>query len=139
MILLLVIKISEYRKESRQPFEKCCATASDVISKNGFAILAEIKTSDILKSKGFDYPKLRTYDICNAGYASKALALDRRVETIIPCHLIVKGAGDQTEISAQLPGEMFEALHIEKNHETESFLGEVETRLKRIVDEIATE
>ncbi|MEM3449131.1 MAG: DUF302 domain-containing protein [Nitrososphaerota archaeon] len=134
-----MIKISEYRKRSRKTFEDTCAGVSEVVKTNSFAVLAEIRTSEILKSKGLDYPDLITYDVCNAGYASKALELDPMVETLVPCHLIVKGSGDQTEVSVQLPGEMFESLHLDKNRETRSFLDEVETKLKRIVDEIAME
>lgn len=129
--------MSEYRKKSELSFENLCARVPEVVQKNGFAVLAEIKTSDILKSKGFDYANLRTYDICNAGYANKALSFDSGVETIVPCHLIVKGIGNHTEIAVQMPREMFESLHREKSEDMESFLGEVETKLKAIVEELS--
>ena len=129
--------MSEYRKNSKLSFEDTCAKVPETVSKNGFAVLAEIKTSDILKSRGFDYANLRTYDICNAGYANKALSFDSGVETIVPCHLIVKGAGNHTEISVQMPREMFESLHREKSEEMESLLSEVEAKLKGIVEELS--
>lgn len=134
-----MIKTSEYRIRSGSSFEDICGRVPKIVSKNGFAVLAEIKTSDILKSKGFEYAKLRTYDICNAGYAIKALSFDRQVETIIPCHLIVKEAENHTEVSVQLPREMFNSLHREKSEEMESFLEEVESKLKGIVDSLITE
>jgi len=126
--------ILEYRINSRLLFEETCSKIQEVVPKNGFAILAEIRTSEILKSKGFDYNELRTYDICNAEYASKALAMDQRAEVLLPCHLIVKRAGGHTEVAVQLPGEMFHSLHKEKSEELEMFLGEVESKLKGIVD-----
>ena len=129
-------KMLEYRKKTKQTFESTCAKVPEIVSKNGFAVLAEIKTSDILKSKGFYYANLRTYDICNAGYATKALTFDSRVEVIIPCHLIVKEAEDQTEVSVQMPREIFNSLHSTKSKEMEGFLVEVEAKLKGIVDAI---
>lgn len=129
--------VSEYRVESRSSFEELCSRVPEIVSKNGFAVLAEIKTSEIMKSKGFDYANLRTYDICNASYASRALGLDQRVETIVPCHLVVKGVGEHAEVSAQMPSGLFESLHKEKSNEMEGFLTEVEKKLKRIVDNIA--
>ncbi|MCL4358793.1 MAG: DUF302 domain-containing protein [Candidatus Thermoplasmatota archaeon] len=129
----------EYRKSSKLSFEDACSRVPEVVSKNGFAVLSEIKTSEILRSKGFDYGDLKTYDICNAGYASKALAFDQRVEVIIPCHLVVKGEGDHTEISVQMPGELFHSLHKEKSDEMESFLIEVEEKLKGVVNTITGE
>ena len=131
--------MSEYRKNSKLSFEDTCAKVPETVSKNGFAVLAEIKTSDILKSKGFDYTNLRTYDICNAGYANKALSFDSGVETIVPCHLIVKEAEGHTEVAVQMPREMFESLHREKSEDMEGFLVEVEEKLKGIVEAIIKE
>ena len=129
----------EYRKSSKLSFEEACSRAPEVVSKNGFAVLSEIKTSEILKSKGFDWPDLRTYDICNANYASKALAIDQEVETIIPCHLIVKGVENHSEVSVQMPRDLFESLHRQKSPEVESFLSDVEGKLKGIVDALTAE
>ena len=128
---------TEYRVKSKHPFDEVCDKIREIVPLNGFSILSEIRTSDILRSKGFEYPNLRTFDICNAGYANRALSFDTRVETIIPCHLIVKEAENHTEVSVQLPREMFESLHREKSEEMESFLGEVETKLKAIVEELS--
>ena len=128
---------TEYRVKSKRSFDEACDKVREIVPLNGFSILSEIRTSDILRSKGFEYPNLRTFDICNAGYANRALSFDTRVETIIPCHLIVKEAENHTEVSVQLPREMFESLHREKSGDMESFLGEVETKLKAIVEELS--
>ena len=136
---MLAIKMSEYRKKSRISFGESCARVSEIVKTNGFAVLAEIRTSEILKSKGFDYSDLRTYDICNANYASKALAIDQEVEVIIPCHLIVKGVENHSEVSVQMPRDLFESLHRQKSPEVESFLSDVEGKLKGIVDALTAE
>ena len=124
----------EYRVNSKLSFEEACSKVPEIVSKNGFAVLAEIKTSEILKSKGFDYEDMRTYDVCNAGYASRALSMDSVAETILPCHLIVKRRKNQAEVAVQLPGEVFRSLHMERSEEVDMFFGEVESKLKGIVD-----
>ncbi|EQB74478.1 MAG: hypothetical protein AMDU4_FER2C00006G0020 [Ferroplasma sp. Type II] len=124
----------EYRIDSKLTFEEACSDVPAVVKKNGFAVLAEIKTSEILKSKGLDYTELRTYDICNAGFASRALAIDARLESVLPCHLIVKKASDHSEISVQLPGEIFHILSPNSSNDVEAFLDEVEKKLKGIVN-----
>jgi hypothetical protein len=51
--------------------------------------------------------------------------------------LIVKEAENHTEVSVQLPREMFDSLHTEKSEEMESLLSEVEAKLKGIVEELS--
>ena len=125
---------TEYRVKSERSFDEVCDKIREVVPLNGFSILSEIRTSDILRSKGFEYPNLRTFDICNAKYAHEALSFDNRVETLIPCHLIAKSVEGGTEISAQLPAEIFRTLQTDKKGKNSAFLDEVETKLKTIVD-----
>ncbi len=129
--------VLEYRINSKYSFEEACSRVPEAVSKNGFAVLAEIKTSEILQSKGFDYAPLRTYDICNAGYANKALSMSKMAEALLPCHLIVKGIGDHTEISVQLPRDTFNTLFPKGEVSMETFLNEVEGKLKNIADSLA--
>lgn len=129
--------VLEYRINSKYSFEEACSRVPEAVSKNGFAVLAEIKTSEILQNKGFDYAPLRTYDICNAGYANKALSMSKMAEALLPCHLIVKGIGDHTEISVQLPRDTFNTLFPKGEVSMETFLNEVEGKLKNIADSLA--
>ena len=84
----------------------------------------------------FEYPNLRTFDICNAKYAHEALSFDYRVETLIPCHLIVKSVEGGTETSIQLPAEFFHTFQADKTEQRTAFLNEVETRLRTIVNSL---
>ncbi len=127
---------TEYRVKTEHSFDEVCDKVREIVPLNGFSILSEIRTSEILRSKGFEYPNLRTFDICNAKYAHEALSFDYRVETLIPCHLIVKSVEGGTEISAQLPAEIFHTLQTDKTEQKMTFLNEVETKLKTIVDSL---
>ena len=127
---------TEYRVKSNHSFDEVCDKIREVVPLNGFSILSEIRTGDILRSKGFEYPNLRTFDICNAKYAHEALSFDYSVETLIPCHLIAKSVEGGTEISAQLPVEIFHTLQTDKTEQKTAFLTEVETKLRTIVDSL---
>lgn len=127
----------EYRTESNLKFDELCDRVHKVVPENGFSILSEIRTSDILRSKGFEYPDLRTYDICNPGYAIKALSLGNLAETVIPCRMIVKNAGDHSEVSVQMPGRVLEDILSGENKDSVSFLPELENKLRNIVDLIS--
>lgn len=132
--------VEEYRVTSQFSFEKLCDRVRKVVPMNGFGILAEIRTSDNLRMKGFEYPDIRTFDICNPEYAIRALGLDKIVETLIPCRLIVRNDGKISEVSVQLPGDLFRGLGKFAEDETKyrgNFLKEVESRLKKIVDQIS--
>ncbi len=93
----------EYRVKSDRNFEEACEFVRDVVSANEFGVLAEIKTGDILTSKGFEYPRMNTYEVCNPAYAHAVLTRDQRFESMLPCRIVVKAKGDGTEIIALMP------------------------------------
>ncbi len=127
---------TEYRVKTEHSFDEACDKVREIAPLNGFSILSEIRIGEILRSKGFEYPKFTTFDICNPKYAHEALSFDYRVETLIPCHLIAKSVEGGTEISAQLPAEIFRTLQTDKKGKNSAFLDEVETKLKTIVDSV---
>ncbi len=94
---------TEYRVKSERSLDVVCNEIREVLPLYGFSILSEIRTSDILRSKGFEYSNLRTFDIWKAKYAHEYLSFDYRVETLIPCHIMAKSVEGGTEISVQLP------------------------------------
>ena len=63
---------TEYRVKTEHSFDEVCDKVREIVPLNGFSILSEIRTSENLRSKGFEYPNLRTFDICNAKYAHEA-------------------------------------------------------------------
>ncbi|MDG6928201.1 MAG: DUF302 domain-containing protein [Nitrososphaerota archaeon] len=124
----------EYRKTANKTFSEICSKVKSVVEKNGFAVVAEIDSSGIMRSKGFKYPDFRIYDVCNASYAHKLLTTSKQFETIIPCHIIVRDAGGKTEVAAGIPTPAVMAL--KPGPDIESAVNEVIKILKTIVDSI---
>ena len=127
---------TEYRVKTERSFDEACDKVREIVPLNGFSILSEIRIGEILRSKGFKYPNFTTFDICNPEYAHEALSFDHKVETLIPCHLIVKSVEDGAEISAQMPAEIFHTIQTDKMEQKTAFLNEVETKLKIVVDSL---
>ncbi|MHB1507884.1 MAG: DUF302 domain-containing protein [Cuniculiplasma sp.] len=128
----------EYRIFTKQGFDEVCSKISGIVSSAGFGVLAEIPTGKILRSKGFDYPLMNTYEVCNPSYASKILSFEKSAEVMLPCRIIVKEAENGTEISAQLPTEMLKLIESNKKQELVKIAEEVEVIIKNIVNSIAS-
>ena len=124
----------EIRMKSKKSFEEVCSEVSKKVGEVGFGVLAEIKTSDVLKSKGYEYSPLRTYEICNPGYASKILNTDVRFESLLPCRIVIKGTKDGSEVIGLLPEAM---AGLVGNRNVEDTMLKVQEVIKKIVADLA--
>jgi Uncharacterized conserved protein len=124
----------EYRVKSDKTFEQACDSVRDAVSERGFGVLAEIKTGDILTSKGFEYPRMNTYEVCNPEYAHAVLERDQRFESMLPCKIVVKEKGEGTEIIALLPEPM---IHLVGTESIKDVMMAAQKILINIVDDIA--
>lgn len=125
----------EYRRTADTGFEEVCRSVRGVAERNGFAVVGEIDSSGIMKSKGYNYPDLRIYDICNAKYAHMLLTANDKFEVIIPCHLAIKRAGDKTEVAAGMPTPMTSLLKLDDK--ARATVDEVVKTLTAMVDQLA--
>ncbi len=124
----------EIRVKSSKKFEDVCSALPEKVKENGFGVLAEIKTSEILKSKGFEYSPLRTYEVCNPSYASEILNINGRFESMLPCRIVVKGVEGGSEIVGLLPEAMASLVGDDKANNT---MLKVQGIIKKIVKELA--
>ena len=131
-----MIKMIEYRIFTEHGFDEVCSKISSKVSSAGFGVLAEIPTGKILRSKGFDYPLMNTYEICNPSYASRILSVEQSAEVMLPCRIIVKEVENGTEISAQLPTELLKLIDSDRKQELNKIAEEVEAIIKNIVNSI---
>ena len=125
----------EHRRTTDMSFEEVCGSVRSTAESNGFAVVGEIDSSGIMKSKGYNYPDLRIYDICNAKYAHMLLNVNDKFEVIIPCHLAIKRAGDKTEVAAGMPTPMTSLLNLDDK--ARAAVDEVVKTLRAIVDQLA--
>lgn len=90
------------RKTLRMAFDEAVIRATAALKEEGFGILTEIDVRATLKTKlDVDFPNYRILGACNPELAYKALTLENKVGTMLPCNVVVRDAGDgQTEVAA---------------------------------------
>ncbi|SRR5579883_2354749 len=96
----------------RLPFDEAVSRTVQALKSEGFGIISEIDVSATLKEKaGIDYPAYRILGACNPAMAHKALVLEDKVGTMLPCNVIVRDAGNgATEVAAVDPLASMQAI-----------------------------
>lgn len=114
-------------------FDEAIAKVTAELKKEGFGVLTEIDMKTTLKNKiGVDFRKYKILGACNPQFAYKALLSEDKIGTLLPCNVIVQELDNgEIEVSAVDP---ITSMNVVENKEMESLAKEVETKLKRVVD-----
>ena len=86
-------------------FEEAESKVLSALKDKGFGLISEIDMQQKLKEKlGADIQKYKILGMCNPGFAYKALQVEEKIGTMLPCNVLVidKGNG-KTEIAAVNP------------------------------------
>ena len=114
------------------PFEEGLALARAALAEEGFGILTEIDVAATLKQKlGVDLHPYRILGACNPTLAHKALLLEDRIGTMLPCNVVVQQrAPGLVEVAAVDPVASMRAI-------TNPLLGgvaaEVQAKLRAVI------
>lgn len=86
-------------------FETLEAKVIDVLKDEGFGILTQIDMQQTLKNKlGVDFKKYKILGACNPPFAYKALQVENKVGTMLPCNVVLQElAPNRIEIAAINP------------------------------------
>jgi uncharacterized protein (DUF302 family) len=105
------------------------------LKTEGFGIISEINIHEKLNEKlGVNFKKYKILGACNPGYAYKALMIEEKIGTMLPCNVIVIDQGNgKTEVSAVNPGASMMAI---QNIDLESIASEVTEKLKRVIESL---
>ncbi|MGK7295048.1 MAG: DUF302 domain-containing protein [Candidatus Wenzhouxiangella sp. M2_3B_020] len=107
--------------------------AIDALGEEGFGVLSEIDVQEAMKNK-LDRD-MRPYVIlgaCNPEMAWKAMQVEPKIGTMLPCNVIVRELEDgRSEVSAVDPEASMQAID---NPDLVEVAGEVKSRLQRIVE-----
>ena len=105
------------------------------LKQEGFGVLTDIDVAATMKAKlGEDFRPYRILGACNPQLAHRALLLEDKIGTMLPCNVIVqqhKGGG--VEVSAIDPVASMQAI---KNPGLAEVADEVQAKLKRVVDSL---
>jgi len=116
-------------------FDQSIARVVEALKREGFGILTDIDVSATLKAKlGEDFRPYRILGACNPGLAYRALQLEDKIGTMLPCNVIVQEhEGGRVEVSAVDPVASMRAI---ENPGLAEVANEVRAKLKRVIEGI---
>ncbi len=124
-----------FSKMLNTSFDEAVQQTTDSLKKEGFGIISEINIHEKLHERlGINYKKYKILGACNPGYAYKALMIEEKIGTMLPCNVILVDQGNgKTEVSAVNPVASMMAI---QNKDLESIALEITEKLKRIIESL---
>jgi uncharacterized protein (DUF302 family) len=94
-----------FSKTINVSFDDAIKLVSERLKAEGFGIISEIRMHDKLKEKlDVDFKKYTILGACNPSFAYKALQLEDKIGTMLPCNVLVIDQGKgMTEVAAINP------------------------------------
>ncbi|MCX6246967.1 MAG: DUF302 domain-containing protein [Bacteroidetes bacterium] len=122
-----------FTKTLNVSFEEAVQRATSALKEEGFGIISEINIHEKLKEKlDVDFKKYRILGACNPGYAYKALTLEDKIGTMLPCNVVVIDQGNgATEITAVNPIASMMAV---QNKDLGLIASEITEKLQRMIN-----
>lgn len=115
------------------PFEEVVERVMAALKSEGFGILTDIDVRDTLHKKlDVDFRKYRILGACNPPLAHRALEVEDKIGTMLPCNVIVQEHGPkEVEVSAVDPIASMQAIG---NPDLLAIAQEVKGKLKKVVE-----
>lgn len=124
-----------FNKTLRTSFEEAVKKVTEELKKEGFGILTEIDVKETMKKKlNVDFRKYKILGACNPPFAHKALELEDKIGTMLPCNVIVQETAEgQTEVAAIDPVASMQAV---QNPSLIKVAEEVQGKLKKVINNV---
>ena len=123
-----------YKKQLDIGFEKAVSKTKEELKKEGFGVLTEIDVKATLKKKiNVEFDKYVILGACNPPFAHKALMAEKEIGLMLPCNVIVFEDDGIVNVSTILPTV---AMEMVDNPELEDIAEQVESKLKKAIDNI---
>jgi len=105
------------------------------LKKEGFGVLTDIDVKQTLKKKlNVDFKKYRILGACNPPFAYKALQVEDKIGTMLPCNVIVQEINErQVEVAAIDPVASMQAV---ANPGLKDIAEQVQGKLKKVIENI---
>ena len=86
-------------------FDEAINRVTEILKSEGFGVISEIRMHEKLKEKlGVDFKKYIILGACNPGYAYKALQVEDKIGTMLPCNIVVQELSENhIEVAAVNP------------------------------------
>ena len=122
-----------FSKTIDRPFDQAIEDVTAALQQVGFGILCTIPVSEKLKGAlDVDIPRYTILGSCNPAFAHKALQVENKIGTMLPCNVVVQETADgRVEVSAVDPLASMTAID---NPALAGIAGEVRDILKGVVE-----
>ena len=116
-------------------FDNAIKLITDKLKTEGFGVISEIKMHEKLKEKlEVDFKKYTILGACNPSFALKALKLEDKIGTMLPCNLLViEQEEGKIEVAAINPVASMQSI---ANPELYDIAHKVSQTLRNIVEHI---
>ncbi len=113
-------------------FDEAVENVIRELQKEGFGILTEIDVQATLKKKlDVDFRKYRILGACNPPFAYRALQLEEKIGTMLPCNVVVQEHEDgRVEVSAVDPVASMQAI---VNPELGEVAQQIQKKLQKVI------
>jgi uncharacterized protein (DUF302 family) len=124
-----------FSKTIRSGFDEAVSKVKKTLKGEGFGVLTEIDVKETLKQKlDVNFNKYLILGACNPPFALKALQVEDKIGTMLPCNVIVQENDDgEIEVAAINPIESMQAI---KNPDLHEIAGQVQKKLKKVIDSL---
>ncbi len=93
-----------FSKTLHIPFDDAIVRVTEALKQQGFGVLTDIDVKATMKKKlDVDFRNYRILGACNPPFAHRALELEDKIGTMLPCNVIVQQVGDAVEVAAVDP------------------------------------
>jgi len=124
-----------FSKTVTLPFDNAIERVIAELQKQGFGVLTDIDVKQTLKKKlNVDFKKYRILGACNPPFAYKALQVEDKIGTMLPCNVIVQEIDEgQVEVAAIDPVASMQAV---SNPALKDVAEKIQAKLKKVIENI---
>jgi uncharacterized protein (DUF302 family) len=116
-------------------FDAALAAVRAALARHGFGVLTDIDVQATMKLKlGAAMDGYRILGACNPPMAHRALQIEDKIGTMLPCNVVVREDNGRVEIAAIDPVASMQAV---ENPGLQAVAGEVREMLRAVVKEAA--
>ena len=122
-----------FAKTLNTGFDDAVRHTTEVLKQEGFGIITEIDVKETLKKKiNVDFRNYRILGACNPALAHKALEIEDKVGTMLPCNVVLQDVGNgRTEVAAIDPVASMQAI---ENPRLKAAAEGVRAKLRKVID-----
>ncbi len=124
-----------FNKTVDMSFDETINKVTAELKKEGFGVLTEIDVKAALKKKiNVDFRKYRILGACNPSYAHKALLVEDKIGTMLPCNVVVQElANGKIEVAAVDPVASMQSI---QNESLGEIAAKIQSKLKQVIENI---